>query len=85
MRILFEKIKNIYKSTNVDEKITIDAVLPRKINGDFYKQVSYWKNEGRYSTIVDKNADIPKVGETILYSDFKKMIIPLEKFEEIEK
>ena len=73
--------KRMTSKGNKDEKaIVIDDVFYKKIQGETYKQVSYWRDNCRYSTIVDKDADIPEVGKTMSYSELQNLMIPSEKF-----
>ena len=45
--------------------VTIDDVIIVKRDGKSYRQVSYWEGDGRYSTIVDADVELPEKGYTI--------------------
>lgn len=79
------RMKNVCHKPEKDSDITIDAVKTESINGKLCKKVSFWNNGARYSTLVDANANIPAVGESMPYSKLQEMKASMEKSKELEK
>lgn len=53
------------KKEKKDTIVTIDDIMIVRRDSKSYRQVSYWEDNGRYSTIVDADVELPEKGCTI--------------------
>lgn len=78
-----KSIINLFKRR--EELVIIDDILPIFTNGCKFKQISFWKNKCRYSTLVFNYSELPQIGEVIPYSQLEKFKVPLETLEELKR
>ncbi len=54
------------KSNNsANSAVTIDDCIYFKRNGTTYRQLSFWENGARYSTLIANDVHVPEVGTVV--------------------
>ena len=74
--MLFKKSRSRAKLSKVEDEIVIDAVVPKRVKGVLCKQVSFWRGNVRYSTLVSHDVNI-QVGTHMLYSQLPESLVPV--------